>query len=82
MIYIKEQPRSAANMVASINKEWEMTNTENKFKYSGLIYIAVEESSCRLCFLMKEINALRPMHQQCPYVTSEAEKMVVVFASS
>ena len=26
-----------------------MTNTENKFEYNGLIYIAVEESSCRLC---------------------------------
>ena len=26
-----------------------MTNTENKFEYNGLIYIAVGESSCRLC---------------------------------
>ena len=26
-----------------------MTNTENKFEYNGLIYIAVEELSCRLC---------------------------------
>ena len=26
-----------------------MINTENKFEYDGLIYIAVEESSCRLC---------------------------------
>ena len=26
-----------------------MTNTENKFEYGGLIYIAVEESSCFLC---------------------------------
>ena len=26
-----------------------MTNTENKFEYNGLIYIAVEESSCRSC---------------------------------
>ena len=26
-----------------------MINTENKFEYGGLIYIAVEESSCRLC---------------------------------
>ena len=27
-----------------------MTNTENKFEYNGLVYIAVEESSCRLCW--------------------------------
>ena len=26
-----------------------MKNTENKFEYNGLIYIAVEEESCRLC---------------------------------
>ena len=26
-----------------------MINTENKFEYNGLIYIAVEEESCRLC---------------------------------
>ena len=30
-----------------------MTNTENKFEYNGLIYIAVEESSCRLCWFSK-----------------------------
>ena len=26
-----------------------MTNTENKFEYNGLIYIAVEADSCKLC---------------------------------
>ena len=26
-----------------------MTNTENKFEYNGLIYIAVEADGCNLC---------------------------------
>lgn len=26
-----------------------MTNTENKFEYNGLIYIAVEADGCKLC---------------------------------
>ena len=26
-----------------------MENTENKFKYNGVWYIAVEEESCRCC---------------------------------
>ena len=26
-----------------------MTNTENKFEYDGLIYIAVESEGCRGC---------------------------------
>ena len=37
-----------------------MINTENKFKYSGLIYIAVEESSCRLCFFNERNKCSAP----------------------
>ena len=37
-----------------------MTNTENKFEYDGLIYIAVEESSCRLCDFNDENKCSAP----------------------
>ena len=37
-------------MVASIKQgKAQMTNTENKFEYNGLIYIAVESEGCRGC---------------------------------
>ena len=37
-----------------------MENTENKFEYNGLIYIAVEESSCRLCDFNEENKCSAP----------------------
>ena len=37
-----------------------MINTENKFEYNGLIYIAVEESSCRLCDFNDENKCSAP----------------------
>ena len=36
-----------------------MTNTENKFEYEGLIYIAVEADGCKLCEFHYRKNACR-----------------------
>ena len=37
-----------------------MKNTENRFEYNGLIYISVEESSCRLCDFNDENKCSAP----------------------
>lgn len=36
-----------------------MINTENKFEYGGLIYIAVESDGCKLCEFHYRKNACR-----------------------
>lgn len=43
-----------------------MINTENKFECGGLIYIAVEESSCRLCDFNDENKCFAPNDDVIP----------------
>ena len=61
-------------MVASIKQgKAQMKNTENKFEYNGLIYIAVEESSCRLCYFNNENKCSAPDVPTVPSCSSFGE---------
>ena len=60
-----------------------MTNTENKFEYNGLIYIAVEEEGCKLCAFNSKQACIYPL-LNIPYCSNEerADKRNVVFVLS
>ena len=61
-----------------------MTNTENKFEYGGLIYIAVEESSCRLCDFNDENKCSAPNDDVIPPcdLVNRADNRTVCFVLS
>ena len=59
------------------------TNTENKFEYNSLIYIAVEGDGCKLCYFNSKSGCKVPL-SNIPYCSNEerADKRSVVFVLS
>lgn len=51
-----------------------MINTENKFEYNGLIYIAVEEESCRLCDFRIKKHGCKVQFDNVPACRKEERK--------
>ena len=59
-----------------------MINTEDKFEYNGMIYIAVEESSCRLCDFNEGNKCSAPDAPTIPVCDGRTDKRSVCFVLS
>ena len=61
-----------------------MTNTENKFEYCGLIYIAVEAEGCKLCDFDEEgkCSAMESINVPLCDARGRIDKRNVVFVLS
>ena len=51
-----------------------MTNTENKFEYNGLIYIAVEQDGCKLCDFSVRKRGCKVQFESVPACRKEERK--------
>jgi len=51
-----------------------MTNTENKFEYNGLIYIAVEADGCKLCDFRIKKHGCKVQFDNVPACRKEERK--------
>lgn len=51
-----------------------MTNTENKFEYDGLTYIAVEADGCKLCDFRIKKHGCKVQFDNVPACRKEERK--------
>lgn len=51
-----------------------MINTENKFEYNGLIYIAVEQDGCKLCDFSFRKRGCKVQFESVPPCRKEERK--------